>query len=83
VPKAYGECQRSGERVNVEDLVDDGHLKGLKVARWWYEPEHPQDRAPSLRPERHKVIAPEVSKPDGEGTEAPAIAFDSTGKLTF
>lgn len=79
----YGECARSGKRVKVDRLVPDGHLKGLLVDQSWFEPQHPQERLPRLTPERHSVPAPELSKPTDEGTEAPAITFDATGKLVF
>lgn len=81
--RAYGECARSGKRVPLEQLVPDGELGGLLVARDWFEPKHPQEEAPKLRAARHRVPAPELSKPDDEGVAAPTISFDETGKLEF
>lgn len=81
--RAYGECARSGKRVPIDQLVEDGQMKGMKVARDWYDPRHPQLDQPQLTRERHKVIAPELSKPAGEGTPAPALTFDETGKPVF
>lgn len=81
--RPYGECARSGKVVPLDRLVPDGHLRGLLVADDWYEPQHPQERLPRLSPERHRIPAPELSIPAGEGTEAPAISFDASGKLTF
>lgn len=46
--KAWGICQRSGKRVPYDDLVEDGYIKGLLVARDWYEPPHPQDTPVSV-----------------------------------
>jgi hypothetical protein len=79
--KSYGECLRSGLRVPLNRLRKDGHLKGMLVDRQWYEPRHPLEDPPTFRGERHEVPAPEISKPAGEGIEAPAIAFDDLGRL--
>lgn len=77
----YGECPRSGLRVRLERMKRDGHRPGMLVSADWYEPRHPLDMPPINRTERHERPAPELSKPDDEGTEAPALTFDELGKL--
>lgn len=83
IKKAYGECGRSGKRVPLADMVEDGYIPGLLVARDWYEPPHPQDQEPVDHAEEHTVPAPEISAPSGEGSPAPALVFDSNGNLVF
>jgi hypothetical protein len=39
---AWGECGRSGDRVRLNDMVEDGYVKGLMVSRRWYEPPDPR-----------------------------------------
>jgi hypothetical protein len=80
---AYGECARSGLRVPLEDLVEDGQSTGLLVSRLEYDPKHPQELAPRLRPERHRMPAPEISRAGDEGVPAPALTFSECGHLTF
>ena len=77
----YGECNRCGDRVKLSRMVKDGQMRGLLVCPDCYDPRHPQDVPLALKAERHEIPAPELSKPDGEGTEAPALVFDSLGKL--
>lgn len=80
--KAYGECGRSGKRVRLSDMVEDGQTEGMLVAADWYEPKHPQEIEPDLTdPEALARPAPELSTPDGEGDEVPALTFDAQGKL--
>lgn len=40
--KAWGICARSGKRVYLKDMVEDGQT-GMLVAKDWYEPKHPQE----------------------------------------
>jgi hypothetical protein len=80
--KALGECARSGRRMRRRDMVEDGYMKGMLVDPAWREPEHPQEKLPDVRdPIGIFRPAPELSKPAGEGTAAPALTFDATGKL--
>ncbi len=65
---AVAECQRSGQKMRYRDLVEDGHVPGLLVHPYWWEPKHPQeipievdDPIALYRP------APEISVPDGYG----------------
>jgi len=46
--KAWGICQRSGQRVLLDRLVRDGHNPGLLVAPEWWEPKHPQEFPPPM-----------------------------------
>lgn len=64
---AIAECERSGQKMRYQDLVEDGHIPGLLVHPDWYEPRNPQelpvdtsDAVALFRP------APEKSRPDGE-----------------
>lgn len=77
----YGECQRSGRRVRLRDLTKDGQNRGLLVARDERDPRHPQDIPYKVLPEKRDVPAPELSKPPGEGEEAPPLVFDAFGRL--
>jgi len=77
----YGECQRSGRRVPLSELVRDGQHPGLLVARDERDPRHPQDIPFNVRPEIHDTPAPELSKPEGEGEAAPPLEFDEDGRL--
>jgi hypothetical protein len=75
--RALAECGRSGKRVPYRDLVDDGYIKGLRVAPDWFEPEHPLDK-PVDASEGIALYrpAPEISIPDGEGEAAPVLTFE-------
>lgn len=80
--KAWGECARSGRRMLRRNMVEDGYIKGLLVDPAWRETAHPQERLPDVSdPTGIFRPAPELSKPEGEGTAAPALTFDETGKL--
>ena len=74
---AIAECQRSGQKMRYQDLVEDGHIPGLLVHPDWYEPRHPQE----LPVDGSDAIAlyrpsPEISVPDGEfGTQAQWAAY--------
>lgn len=80
---AWGECQRSGIKTLLRNLVPDGDVPGLMVLPAWREPVHPQeipiedvsDPIALLNP------SPDQSVPTDEGTAAPELTFDSTGKL--
>lgn len=41
---AWGRCQRSGDRVPYQELVDDGETPGLRVSKAWRDIKHPQER---------------------------------------
>lgn len=41
--KAWGRCQRSGDRVPYKDLVDDGQTPNLRVSRSWRDIKQPQE----------------------------------------
>lgn len=47
-PRAWGHCERSGKKLLLRDMVEDGHQKGLQVAPDWYEPRHPQEYIPRV-----------------------------------
>lgn len=75
--QAWGECQRSGKKMLLKDLVEDGYYPGLLVAPDWYEPRHPQERLKEVSdPIALEKPAPDLSKPPGEGTPAPPLTFD-------
>lgn len=78
-----GECLRCGRVVPLNDIVRDGYRRGLLVCKECYDAPHPQDRPPAAKGERQRTPAPEISVPDDEGDEAPAIGFDESGRLTF
>lgn len=44
-----GICQRSGKKVKRGELVEDDQVKGLLVAKEWYEIYHPQLLPPPMR----------------------------------
>lgn len=73
---AVGECGRSGRKMKLRDMVEDGNTPGLMVDPSWYEPKHPQEEvvvgtdATALeRP------APEQSVPDDEGDAVPVSSW--------
>lgn len=76
-----GECQRCGDVVNHRRLMKDGQYRGLIVCRDCYDPRHPQDVPYNVKPEKHHIPAPELSKPPGEGEAAPELTFDELGRL--
>lgn len=80
--KAWGECARSGKRVLLREMVEDGYIPGLMVARDWYEPAHPQDIPITDIADPVALLhpAPEQSTPSGEGTAAAQLTFDASGK---
>ena len=41
--QAWGECERSGKKMLLSEMVEDGYDKGLMVHPDFYDPEHPQD----------------------------------------
>jgi hypothetical protein len=41
--RAIGFCQRSGIKMLLKDMVEDGHIRGLMVHPDWWEPRHPQE----------------------------------------
>jgi len=40
---AVGVCARSGRKMRLSDMVEDGYLPGLMVDPAWREPEEPQE----------------------------------------
>lgn len=44
--KAWGECERSGKKMLLKDMVYDGEWPDMLVAPDWYDPEHPQEYLP-------------------------------------
>jgi len=42
--KAWGECARSGRRLLLRDMVQDGRYPGMLVDPDWWEGEHPQEK---------------------------------------
>jgi hypothetical protein len=46
--RAWGQCERSGKKTLLKNLVYDGHQPGLLVAREWWEPRHPQEYLPAI-----------------------------------
>jgi hypothetical protein len=64
--RVWGECQRSGRRVLLSDMVRDGQNYELLVAQDEYDPWHPQLDATPLRDHgeegRVRFPAPEIVK---------------------
>lgn len=80
--KAWGECARSGRKMLRKNMVEDGYIKGLLVDPEWRDGEHPQEHIEDVDdPVALFNPAPDLSVPPGEGTPAPPLAFDETGKL--
>lgn len=80
--KAWGECGRSGKRVRLNAMVEDGQIEGLLVAPEWYERKHPLETLQDVDdPVALAEPAPEISKPTGEGAAAPDLTFNAQGKL--
>lgn len=44
--KAWGECERSGKKMLLKDMVYDGEWPDMRVAPGEYDPEHPQEYLP-------------------------------------
>lgn len=70
---AIAECQRSGQKMRYQDLVEDGHIPRLLVHPDWYEPRHPQE----LPVDTSDAVAlwwpaPELSVNEGEFDTLPA-----------
>lgn len=80
-----GICQRSGKKVRRADLVEDGQVKGLLVAKEWWEPYHPQllpppmraDGIPHFKPAPDDVLPP----PAPVLTLAPGLVTIITGNV--
>lgn len=64
--RAWGECQRSGQRLLRRRMVKDGYYKGMLVHPDWLEHEHPQDKPLSQRQLNDPVVirkpAPRLDK---------------------
>lgn len=73
--RAWGECQRCGERLLLNRMVGDGYVKGLRVCPPCYDPPHPQERPIALHdPQALYRPAPELSVPDNEGVAATDVS---------
>lgn len=71
---AVARCQRSGDKIPYNKLVEDGNTPGLKVSPEWRDEKHPAER-----PVRSKEgIALRRPSPDtdadGSGTPATNLA---------
>lgn len=92
---AVGECGRSGQKMLLKDMVEDGYYPGLLVHPGWYEGRHPQEEFwavfdnPALEhpmPENdmknHTVRWPLFDN-DTFMTVPPAVATFFTGNVTI
>lgn len=48
---AIGECGRSGQKMLLSEMVEDGYYPGLMVHPTWYEPRHPQEEFRAIHDE--------------------------------
>lgn len=65
---AKAECQRSGQKMNYRELVEDGHIEGLLVHPDWWEPKHPQEIPVEVTdPVALYRPSPEISVEEGYG----------------
>lgn len=84
--KAWGECARSGKRVRLNAMVEDGQLEGMLVAPEWYEPKHPLEIPQDVDdPVALAEPAPEISIPavvgdDGMSQAQYALSFNSVNQ---
>jgi hypothetical protein len=89
---AKAECQRSGQKMNYRELVEDGHIEGLLVHPDWWEPKHPQeipvevtDPVALFRPSPEISIEADYGLTDGGGLEAcqtePNLLHPPTGTI--
>lgn len=69
--KAVGICQRSGKKVFRQDMLEDGQVPGLLVAKDWWEPRHPQE-FPVDAGESMAIYRPSPDESDG-GTPIPLL----------
>lgn len=46
--RAWGICQRSGKRILLKDLVQDGYIPGMLVQSSWHEPRNNDLQRPNL-----------------------------------
>jgi hypothetical protein len=76
--RAWGECQRSGRKMLLRDMIEDGRYPGLMVDPAWREDKHPSEEPLTDidDPIALRNPAPELSKPAGEGEAAPELTFD-------
>lgn len=60
---AMGECARSGRKMRLASMVEDGYYPGLLVDPQWRETRHPLERLPEVSdPVALRKPAPENSK---------------------
>lgn len=45
---AIGECARSGQKMLLKDMVEDGYYPGTWVHPDWYDGPHPQESLPDI-----------------------------------
>lgn len=71
---AVGICQRSGKKLPLKQLVEDGDIPGLLVDPDWRDISHPAERP--IRTKEGIALrkpAPDTDN-DGSGTPAPNLA---------
>jgi len=71
--KAWGHCERCGDRLLLKKLRYDGHVTGLQVCDDCWDPRHPQETVPVLvdpialydpTGDQDKTSAKDTSTPD-------------------
>ncbi len=68
-------CQRSGQKMRYQDLVEDGHVPGLLVHPEWWEPRHPQE-LPVDASDAVALWRPSPETDPAEVDDCPASPFD-------
>lgn len=62
--KAWGICQRCGQRHYLRNLVEDGQYPGLRVCTECYEPKQPQEYPVNVTdPEALRKPSPDIDRP--------------------
>lgn len=73
--RAWGLCQRSGERHLLKDLIPDGRFPHLLVHPTWWEPKHPQEIIVDvIDPVALAHPSPDQNPDPNHGVEAPDIS---------
>ena len=71
--KAWGHCARSGKKMLLKGMVEDGYFPGILVAPEEYDPPHPQEFLQALTdPESLQRPAPDL---DVQKQTSNAVAF--------
>lgn len=80
--RTWGECARSGKRMLLKDMVQDGYQPGLMVAPEYYDPVHPQEK---LQPIGADAIAVKHPAPDLDRPQVVISmpAYDLTTDTTY